>query len=99
MRNALTATLAPAVAPGGFTVADFTAKVRAMTGQGEADYTIRQAAYDLRKLRAKHLAVPMARSRRYEGRPHAWGPLVLSADGILPTRRQGRGDRKSGPVL
>ena len=36
------------------TVADFTAKVRDMTGQ--AGYTIRNAAYDLRKLRGKHLA-------------------------------------------
>ncbi len=33
----------------GFTVADFTAKVRAMTGQ--AGYTLRNAAYDLRKPR------------------------------------------------
>jgi len=37
-------------APGGFTVADLAAKVQAMTRQ--TGYTIRQAAYDLRKLRA-----------------------------------------------
>jgi hypothetical protein len=51
--------------PDGFTVADFTAKVHAMTGQSAADYTIRQAAYDLRKLRAKSLVVKPGRSRRY----------------------------------
>ena len=51
----LAASLALAIAPGGFTVADLTAKVRAMTGQ--AGYTVRNAAYDLRKLRGKHLAV------------------------------------------
>jgi len=66
MRNALAATLALAVAPAGFTVADFTAKVRGMTGQDDVGYTIRQGAYDLRKLRGKNLVVPIGRSRRYE---------------------------------
>jgi hypothetical protein len=66
MRNALTAALALAVAPGGFTVTDFTAKVRAMTGQDDAAYTIRQGAYDLRKLRAKHFVAKPGKSRRYE---------------------------------
>jgi hypothetical protein len=32
----------------------------------EDDYTIRQGAYDLRKLRGKHLVVAIGRSRRYE---------------------------------
>ncbi len=36
-----------------------------MTGQSAADYTIRQAAYDLRKLRAKALISKPGRSRRY----------------------------------
>jgi hypothetical protein len=62
-RAALAAALALAIAPGGFTVADFTAKVRDMTGQ--AGYTIRNAAYDLRKLRGKHLADKPGRTRRY----------------------------------
>jgi hypothetical protein len=52
MRHALAAVLALAAAPHGFTVAEFSAKVHALTGQTDADYTIRQAAYDLRKLRA-----------------------------------------------
>ena len=62
-RAVLAAALALAIAPGGFTVADFTAKVRDMTGQ--AGYTIRNAAYDLRKLRGKHLAGKPGRTRRY----------------------------------
>ena len=62
-RAVLAAALALAIAPGGFTVADFTAKVRAMTGQ--AGYTTRNAAYDLRKLRGKHLADKPGRTRRY----------------------------------
>jgi hypothetical protein len=49
--------------PDGFTVADFTAKVRDITGQ--TGYTIRNAAYDLRKLRGKHLADKPGRTRRY----------------------------------
>ena len=60
--------------PDGFTVADLAAKVRALTGQDDSDYTIRQAAYDLRKLRGKHLVVKPGRTRRYQvpgpGRPH-----------------------------
>jgi len=69
MRAALSAALALAAAPGGFTVADFTATVQAMSGQ--AGYTTRQAAYDLRKLRGKALAVKPARSRRYQIPPQA----------------------------
>ena len=45
MRAALAAAAALAPAPGGFSVADFAARVQAMTGQ--EGYTIRQAAYDL----------------------------------------------------
>ena len=62
-RAVLAAALALAIAPGGFTVADFAAKVRDMTGQ--AGYTSRNAAYDLRKLRGKHLAGKPGRTRRY----------------------------------
>jgi hypothetical protein len=65
----LPAALALTAAPRGFTVAEFTAKVRAMTGQ--AGYTTRQAAYDLRKLRGKHLAGKPGRSRRYHIPPGA----------------------------
>ena len=68
-RAVLAAALALAIAPGGFTVADFTAKVRDMTGQ--AGYTNRNAAYDLRKLRGKHLAGKPGRTRRYLISPSA----------------------------
>jgi len=42
-----------------------------MTGQADRDYTTRQAAYDLRKLRAKHLIDKPGRSRRYHVPPDA----------------------------
>ena len=55
--------LALAAAPAGFTIKDLAVKVHAMTGH--TDYTIRQASYDLRKLRGKHLVIKPGRSRRY----------------------------------
>jgi hypothetical protein len=66
MRAALSAALALGVAPMGFGVAQFRAKVQSMTGQLEADYTQRHAAYDLKKLRGKQLIAKLGRSRRYE---------------------------------
>ena len=63
IRAACAAALALAAAPHGFTVAEFAAKVCSMTRQ--PGYTIRQGAYDLRKLRGKNLAVKPGRTRRY----------------------------------
>jgi hypothetical protein len=63
IRAALAAALALAAAPHGFTVAEFTAKAQHLNTH--VDYTIRQGAYDLRKLRGKGLAVKPGRTRRY----------------------------------
>ncbi len=81
-RAMLSAALALAIAPGGFTVADFAAKVRDLTGQ--ASYTTRNAAYDLRKLRGKHLADKPGRTRRYFISPGA--ARIISA--LLTLRDQ-----------
>jgi hypothetical protein len=70
-RTALAAALALTPAPNGFTVADFTAQVHAITGPADTGYTTRQAAYDLRKLRGKHLIQKPGRSRRYHLTPQA----------------------------
>ena len=67
IRAALSAALALAPAPGGFTVAEHAAKVRAMAGHD--GYTTRQAAYDLRKLRGKQLIDKPGRTRRYHVPP------------------------------
>jgi hypothetical protein len=64
LRTALHAVLALSAAPAGFTVADLAAKVNANTG--DSAYTIRQAAYDLRKLRGKDLVRKPGRTRRYQ---------------------------------
>ncbi len=69
IRAALAAALALAPAPHGFTVADFAARVCQMTRQD--GYTIRQAAYDLRKLRGKNLIDKPGQTRRYHVPPQA----------------------------
>jgi hypothetical protein len=63
IRAALSAALALAAAPRGFTVAEHAAKVQQL--DRHTGYTARQATYDLRKLRGKGLAVKPARTRRY----------------------------------
>jgi hypothetical protein len=88
MRAALAAVLALAAAPSGFTVADLTAKVQAIGGR--TGYTIRQAAYDLRKLRGKDLLVKPGRSRRYQVPPQAARTIA----GLLTLR-----DQVIGPIL
>ena len=65
MHDALRAGLALAPAPNGFTVAEFTAKVHALIGHDHTGYSVRQAAYDRRKLRGKQLVDKSGRSRRY----------------------------------
>jgi hypothetical protein len=87
-RAALAAVLALAAAPRGFTVAELTAKVQQMTGQ--TSYTIRQAAYDLRKLRGKHLIAKPGKSRRYLVPPTAARTIAA----LLALR-----DQVIGPIL
>jgi hypothetical protein len=87
-RQAMDAVLALAAAPGGFTVGEFTAKVHAITGR--TDYTVRQAAYDLRKFRGKHLLDKPGRSRRYHVPPQAARTIAA----LLALR-----DQIIGPIL
>jgi len=88
MRAVLAAVVALSPAPGGFTVADLAARVCAMAGQ--AGYTTRQAAYDLRKLRGKELAVKPGHTRRYQIPPSA----VRAITALLVLR-----DQVTGPLL
>ncbi len=69
IRAALSAALALAPAPAGFTVAEHAARVRAISGHD--GYTTRQSAYDLRKLRGKQLIDKPGRTRRYHVPPDA----------------------------
>ena len=56
--------------PRGFTVGELAAKVQEIGGQAFRDYGVRQAAYDLRKLRAKQLVEKPGHSRRYQVLDH-----------------------------
>ena len=69
IRAALAAALALAPAPPGFTAAEFATRVCQMTRHD--GYTIRQAAYDPRKLRGKNLIDKPGRTRRYQVPPSA----------------------------
>jgi hypothetical protein len=84
MRDALAAVAALAPAPSGFTVAEFTAKVHALTGTTDAGYSIRQAGYDLRKLRGKRLVDKPGRTRRYTVSP----PAARTIAALLTLRDQ-----------
>lgn len=57
IRAALAAGLALVVAPQGLTVAEFTVQVRTITGKPPDSCSVRQGAYDLRKLRGKQLVL------------------------------------------
>ncbi|KZS66474.1 hypothetical protein A4G26_27475 [Mycobacterium kansasii] len=76
--------MAPAPAPNGFTVAEFTAKVHALTGSEQCGYSVRQAAYDLRKLRGKQLVDKPGRTRRY----HVPPPAARTIAALLTLRDQ-----------
>lgn len=90
MRDALSAVLALAPAPHGFTVGELAAKVHSITGTSDTEYSVRQAAYDLRKLRGKRLVDKPARRRRY--RVPARAARTIAA--LLTLR-----DQVIGPIL
>jgi len=84
VRVALTAVLALGPSPRGFSVSDLQAKVHSMTGRTE--YTKREAAYDLKKLRAKQLITKLGRSRRYQAAPsgmRAIAALLVLRDHVI----------------
>ena len=85
---ALTAALALATTPGGFTAGQLAAKVHTMTGH--RDYTVRQAAYDLRRMRGKQLIDKPDRSRRY----HLPAPAARTITALLSVR-----DHVIAPIL
>ena len=84
MRDALSAVLALAPAPHRFTLGEFAAKVHARTGTSDAECTIRQAAYDLRKLCGKELVDKPARTRRYRVPALAAGTIAALLKVIAP---------------
>lgn len=100
MRAVFEAVIALAPAPQGFTASDLAAKVQAILKLSENQYSPRQAAYDLKKLRGKDLVIKIARSRRYhascEGLSLMTTLLVLREKVIKPVLA-GAGKPKRGP--
>lgn len=100
MRAVLQAVLALAPAPNGFAAADLAAKVRQILGDAAAHYHARQAAYDLKKLRAKHLVQKLGTSHKYapttSGLP-AMAALALLREKIIKPVLAGVAKPKPGP--
>jgi len=65
MRAVVEAVIALSASPNGFTASDVAARVR----QHHAPYGPRHAAYDLKKLRGKHILCRIGYTRRYEPLP------------------------------
>lgn len=68
-RHVVDAVVGLATQPEGFSLAELAEAVRARTGWGPKRYSVRQAAYDLAKLRGKKLATRKDPSRRYVSDP------------------------------
>jgi hypothetical protein len=68
-RHVVDAVVGLATQPEGFSLAELAEAVRARTGWGPKRYSVRQAAYDLAKLRGKKLAKRKEKSRRYVSDP------------------------------
>ena len=67
---------------------------------GNTDYTIRQAAYDLRKLRGKELVVKPGRTRRYHVTPQTRGTiaaLLTLRDHVIAPILAGVRSPRTGP--
>jgi len=84
IRTTLTAIIALSPSPRGFSLSDLQAKVHSINGRD--DYTKREAAYDLKKLRAKQFVAKLGRSRRYQVVPsglRAITALLILRDHVI----------------
>ena len=100
MRAVVEAVIALSPSPNGFTASDVAARVHAIGNDRHAQYGPRHAAYDLKKLRGKHIICRIGRTRRYEPLPNglraitafvvlrnkAIKPLLAAARPLHPTR-------------
>jgi hypothetical protein len=100
MRAVVEALIALSPSPNGFTASDVAARVRAIGNEHHAQYGPRQAAYDLKKLRGKHIVARIGRRRRYQALPSglramtalivlrnkAIKPLLAAAQPLRPSR-------------
>ncbi len=100
MRALLAAVLTVAPAPQGFRVADVAVQMQALRGPTAPPYTSRHAAYDLKKLRAKHLLELIPASRRYQVPPaglRTIAALVVLREQLIKPILAGTAAPKLGP--
>ena len=87
-RYVLDAIVALSTRPHGFTLQLLAAAVRDRSGWSAAQYSTRNAAYDLAKLRGKSLVHPVEHSRRYRANPA--GVRAMCAFSCCATRSSSR---------
>jgi hypothetical protein len=99
MRTVVEAMVALSPKPDGFTTADLALQVRERAGLKPEQYSARQAAYDLAKIRGKDIVQRVHRSRRYianfEGLRRLWACIVLR-DKVLKPMMAGAGRPRVG---
>jgi hypothetical protein len=101
-RAVMEAVMSLAAAPHGFSVSDVAAKVQAITRAANPNYTPRQAAYDLKKLRGKDWVRKRGTSRRYETVPdglQAMAALFVLREKVIKPVLAGAGKPKNGRPL
>jgi hypothetical protein len=81
MRWVAEAVVALSPSPNGFTASDVAARVAALGNHCGSQYGPRHAAYDLKKLRGKHIVCRIGRTRRYH--PLASGLRAITALVVL----------------
>ena len=99
LRAVLAAVLALAPAPSGFTAGQVASQVQARLGPQAAGYRPRQAAYDLKKLRAKGLLSKARSARRYQVPPEGLrtiAALLILRDQVLNPLLAGTAQPKMG---
>jgi len=95
MRQVIEALIALSPSPNGFTASEVAARVRASHQQTQLHYGPRQAAYDLKKLRGKHIVRRIGHTRRYEPLPS--GLRAMTALVVLPRKKPAGGTAPAGP--
>jgi hypothetical protein len=99
MRAVLTAVIALAPAPNGFTLGQVAAQVQTLRGSTGSVYQPRHAAYDLKKRRAKGLISKGGSSRRYQAPPDGLrtiAALVILRDKVIKPILAGTAQPKIG---
>jgi hypothetical protein len=100
MRLVMHASLALSTAPKGFTASDLARKVNDLNRSANFQYGSREAAYDLKKFRGKHLIERIGSSHRYcpsSTGIRAIAGLVLIRDKVIKPLLAGCCQRKRGP--